>query len=72
MSNMQIRKLKGMISKYETAGVLNKFSLSVLPVIYSQSTLCTTSVSKNENMNIQIPPCNVRHLNGILKISLEM
>ena len=29
-----------------------------------------TSISDNE-MNIQIPVCNVRHLNGILKISLR-
>ena len=30
-----------------------------------------TSISKKE-MNIQIPLCNVRHLNGMLNISLEI
>ena len=39
--------------------------------LYSQSTSHVTSISKNE-MNIQIPLCNVRHLNGILNISLEI
>ena len=38
---------------------------------YSQSTSRMTSISENE-INIQIPLCNVRHLNGILKISLEI
>ena len=32
-----------------------------------------TSISDNEmNIQFQIPLCNVRHLNGILKISLEI
>ena len=35
---------------------------------YSQSMSCMTSIAKNE-MNIQIPFYNIRHLNGILKIS---
>ena len=39
--------------------------------MYSQSTSSMTSVSKNE-MNIRIPLCNVRHLNGMLNISLEI
>ena len=38
---------------------------------YSQSTSRVTSISGNE-INIQIPLCNVRHLNGMLDISLEI
>ena len=46
------------------------FYMTVLLVwLYSQSMSCMTSISKNE-MNIQIPFCNVQHLNGILRISL--
>ena len=50
-------------------GVL-KFQRSA---VYSQSTSRTTSISDPVNeMNIPIPLCYVRHLNGILKISLEI
>ena len=42
-----------------------------LPGAYSQSTSRMTSISENK-MNIQIPFCNVQHLNGILNISLEI
>ena len=38
---------------------------------YSQSTSPMTSIFENETI-IQIPLCNVLHLNGILKISLEI
>ena len=38
---------------------------------YSQSTSCVTSISANE-MNIQISLCNVRHVNEMLNISLEI
>ena len=37
----------------------------------SQSASRMTSISENE-MNIQIPLCNVRHLNRILNTSLEI
>ena len=42
-----------------------------LLVNYSQSTSHVTSIFENE-MNTQIPLCNVRHLNGMLNISLEI
>lgn len=40
-----------------------------LILFYGQSTSRTTSLSENE-MNIRLPLCYVRHLDGILKISL--
>ena len=42
-----------------------------LSIFYSRSTSRVTSISKNE-MNIQNPLCNVRHLNGMLNISVEI
>ena len=36
---------------------------------YNQSTSRVTSISENK-MNIRIPLCNVRHLNGMFDISL--
>ena len=39
--------------------------------LYSQFTSRMTSISKNE-INIQISLCNVRHVNGMLNISLEI
>ena len=55
-----------------TAPNTRNYCTRVLSVdeIYSQSTSPVTSISKNE-MNIRIPLCNVRHLNGMLNISLE-
>ena len=38
---------------------------------YSQFTSRVTSISENE-MNIRISLCNVRHVNGMLNISLEI
>ena len=38
---------------------------------YSQSTSRVTSIAENE-MNIRSPLCNVRHLHGMLNISLEI
>ena len=38
---------------------------------YSRSKSYATSISENE-MNIRNPLCNVRHLNGMLNISLEI
>ena len=41
------------------------------PTPYSRSTSRVASISENE-MNIRNPLCNVRHLNGMLNISLEI
>ena len=40
-------------------------------MIYSQFTTCMTSISENE-MNIWISLSNLRHVNGMLNISLEI
>ena len=41
------------------------------PAIYSQPRSRVNSISKNE-MNIRISLCNVRRVNGMLDISLEI
>ena len=40
-------------------------------MVYSQFLSCVTSISENE-LNILISLCNVRHVNGMLNISLEI
>ena len=47
------------------------FHMKLFILFYSQSASRMTSISENE-MKIQIPPRNVRHLNGTLKISFEI
>ena len=42
-----------------------------LSACFSQFTSLVTSISKNEK-NIRISLCNVQHLNGLMKISLEI
>ena len=39
--------------------------------LYSQYTSRLTSISESE-MNIRITLCNVRHVNGMLNVSLEI
>ena len=39
--------------------------------LYSQSTSRVTGITENE-MQIRVPLCNVRHLNGILNTSLKI
>ena len=46
------------------------FHIELFIMFSSQFTSRMTSISENE-MNIQIPLCNVKHLNGIVKISFE-
>ena len=59
-----------------TVTLLTYFMIKVLTFIrffytYSQFTSRMTSISETE-MNIQISLCNVRHVNGMLNISLEI
>ena len=51
--------------KYKGGGGLKSQS------IYSRFTSRVTSISENE-MNIRIALCHVRHVNGMLNISLEI
>ena len=46
------------------------FHIELFIMFSSQFTSRMTSISENE-MNIQIPLCNVQPLNGIVKISFE-
>ena len=55
-----------------TRGVrLREVSINRGSTVQSTCMSHRTSISENE-MNIQIPLCNVQHLNGILNISLEI
>ena len=60
---MSILELKGL----RTTRMLD----SLFVIFYSQSTSRLTSISENE-MDIRISLCNVRHVNGMLNFSLEI